>query len=100
MWFVLLCLVSGILTGYLIKNRKSTVVLERITSGTVLVLLFILGMTVVSNKTVLQNLSGVGLKALVLTFGGILGSITLSFAVYRIFFKDDRQHAQNGENSP
>lgn len=100
MLYVLLCLVSGILCGYLIRNRKSTAVLERITGGIILLLLFILGMTVVSNKTILQNLSRIGLKAFTLTFGGILGSSTLSLAVYRIFFRDDkRTDASYGEDT-
>ncbi len=89
MLYVLLALVSGVLLGFLIRKRKTaSTIFKRSTSGIICALLFILGMTVGTNESLINNLSAVGLKALVLTFGGISGSVVLSFAVYRLFFRE------------
>jgi len=50
-------------------------------------LLFLLGISVGTNETVIINLDTLGVQALLLTFGGVTGSVLLSFFTYNFFFK-------------
>jgi len=99
MLYVLLSLAAGALLGFFIRKRKKvSAIFSRATAGIIFVLLFILGMTVGMNESLFKNLSAVGIKALVLTFGGMFGSVGLSFLVYRLFFraKDTSQSKYTG----
>jgi len=88
MLYILLSLASGAFIGFFIRKRKkASSIFSRATSGIIFVLLFILGMTVGLNESLFKNLSTVGIKALVLTFGGLSGSVCLSLLVYRLFFR-------------
>ncbi len=88
---VLSILALGISIGYLIRNREKEVkYLAPITSASVYILLFLLGVSVGNNKTVICSLSSLGLKAMALTLGGILGSVFVSMIVYRFFFKGEK----------
>ncbi len=88
MLYVLISLSSGTLIGFLIRKKKASGIFGKATSGIIFVLLFLLGMTVGMNESLFKNLPTVGLKALVLTLGGIFGSVSLSFVIYRLFFRD------------
>ncbi len=92
MLYVLLSLASGSVIGFLIRNRtKASRGFGKATTGIIFLLLFILGLTVGSNESLFKNISTVGLKALILTLGGIFGSVGLSFVVYRRFFGENRK---------
>ncbi|MBN1620410.1 LysO family transporter [candidate division WOR-3 bacterium] len=88
---VLALLALGISIGYLIKNReKICKCFPPLVIFAVYILLFLLGASVGGNKTVICNLYSLGLKALILTLGGISGSVFVSMIVYKLFFKGNK----------
>lgn len=88
MIIVTFSLLAGILAGYLLRKKEKTLEgISRTTSGVVAVLLFILGASVGSNEQIVKNISKVGFQALILTAGALLGSISFSFLIQRLFFK-------------
>ena len=85
---VLIALILGGLTGFLVKQRKAILKhLDRITFYSILALLFFLGYSVGANDVIVKNLHGLGLKALTLSIAAVLGSVSASWIVYRFFFK-------------
>lgn len=58
-------LVAGILSGYLLRNKRH-VSLNKITLGVIVVLIFSLGFSIGSNSELLGSLPRVGLNAVVI----------------------------------
>ena len=85
---VIIALIFGGLTGFLVKQRKAILKhLDRITFYSVLALLFFLGYSVGANDVIVKNLLSLGLKAFLLSIAAVLGSVSASWIVYRFFFK-------------
>ena len=87
---VLLIMVAGILAG--IGIGKSPVLLkvnERLISWAIYLLLFLLGVSVGTNETVIRSLDSIGLQALLLTLGALAGSIAMGWIIHRVFFHLD-----------
>lgn len=79
---------AGMVVGYLIRNYKKWVKLnDRLTMWAIYLLLFLLGISIGSNKTIINNLGNLGLTALLITVFSILGSVLVAWVGYRIFFK-------------
>lgn len=79
-------MLGGVLVGYLLRKKKTGWI-----SGFIMIaiwiLLFLLGIAVGHNDEILNNLDTIGWQALVLSVGGVLGSVVLASMVYRYFFK-------------
>ncbi|MEM3577143.1 MAG: LysO family transporter [Candidatus Bathyarchaeia archaeon] len=67
-------LVAGIVLGYFLRNKK-ILNLNKVVSGTILVLVFSLGFTIGSNNDLLAVMPHVGLSAIVLLSTTLLFSI-------------------------
>jgi hypothetical protein len=79
----------GILIGYIIKNLKLVSKISGTTSIVlVCMLLLLLGISVGSNNIIMQNLTDIGLKALLITFFTLGFSVFGSYVVYMAFFKN------------
>lgn len=73
---ILLGMMAGIAGGYLLRRQARLLkAVEMATAGLVYVLLFLLGVSVGGNEAILGALDELGLQALLLSFGGIGGSI-------------------------
>jgi uncharacterized membrane protein YbjE (DUF340 family) len=89
MIFVALSLIVGISVGFMVRNKnKSLQISNKVSSLLIFILLCLLGISLGRNEAVLDNISIAGLQAIVLTFGGVAGSILISFFIYRYFFKE------------
>jgi hypothetical protein len=71
---LVLPLIAGILSGYLLRERKK-VNLAKITLGIILVLIFSLGFSIGSNNELLRSIPRVGLVALGMSV------LTIAFSV-------------------
>jgi len=49
-------------------------------------LLFLLGISIGTNREIIRNFPSIGLKALILTVAGVLGSCLASLLIYRVYF--------------
>lgn len=84
---VLLLMTLGFIFGYILRN-KSTFILfsNKATTLIIYILLFFLGIGVGLNKTIVSNMVNIGLKAIIITFGALLGSLILAYITYKLFF--------------
>ena len=57
-------------------------------SYTILLLLFLLGISVGANESIVNNLTTLGGQALLIASAGTLGSVLAAWGVYHFFFKE------------
>lgn len=87
---VLLVMTAGIILGAFIHQKPLLVrINDQLISLAIYVLLFLLGISVGLNKTIVQNIGALGYQALVITLGAVLGSVLISWLVFRIFFSSE-----------
>ena len=78
-------MLSGVLVGYLLRNRNLSFVSKGIMAA-IWLLLFLLGVVVGGNEAILGSLDTIGLQALLLSVGGVGGSVVCAWVVYRFFW--------------
>ncbi len=78
----------GIVLGFFVSDRKKLIKINnKLTIGTIYLLLFLLGIGVGTNDKIIQNIHNIGLQAIVISLGAIFGSLICSYFVYQLFFK-------------
>jgi uncharacterized membrane protein YbjE (DUF340 family) len=88
MILVIVFLIAGVLTGYLIRNhRRLIVVASRLTDGAIFLLLFFLGLSVGMNQQVVASFSSIGLQSFMITLLAVLGSVLVTFLFHHLFFR-------------
>ena len=89
MLYAIISIIAGIIAGYLFRHKEKVLqASEKISSVTIYILLFFMGLAVGTNNTVLESFHSVGKIAFTLTFGALAGSIIFSFIIDRLFFKE------------
>lgn len=85
---VLAIMILGIGIGLIIGNRPKIIkIVAALTSFSIFLLLFLLGIGVGTNDKIINNLHSIGIQALVLTIGALLGSLICAYFTYNFFFK-------------
>lgn len=75
MLITVLCILVGIPLGFLLRNIKSVVdTVNRLTMWSIYALLFMLGVTTGSNKTIVNELGTIGVQAACISVCCVLGS--------------------------
>ncbi|MCR4328122.1 MAG: lysine exporter LysO family protein [Patescibacteria group bacterium] len=88
MFTVLILMAVGIILGFLLQNKVKIIkFVDPSINVAIYALLFLLGVSVGINETVINNLATLGVQALLLTFGGVMGSVVFAYFVHKIFFK-------------
>lgn len=85
---IIAAMAVGVAAGYALRHHRWTKYLDRAILGTVALLLFLMGVSVGGNRTLLAGLSSLGVDALVLAAAGTLGSVLAGAWVYRRAFKN------------
>ena len=81
-------MVAGIIIGAVFNNRNKLIsIIDKMTNWAIYALLFLLGISVGLNKTIINHLDNIGVKALIITIGAVLGSIIAALITYKLFFK-------------
>ena len=89
MYIVLGLMALGIIIGLAIQNKEKLVrAVDPMINVSIYGLLFLLGISVGVNKTIINNLDTLGVQALILTLGAVLGSVVLALFTYKFFFKE------------
>ena len=86
MFTIIGLVLTGMLLGYLLRKRDLKKIHPIITL-LIWLLLFILGIEVGSNEEIIRGLHTIGYEAVVLTLGGILGSVIAAWALWRALYK-------------
>lgn len=85
---ILVLMTTGIVIGYIFKNKTGFIrIIEKLTGYSIFLLLFLLGMSVGANEQVISGFGKIGVNALILSLSGTAGSILLSVIVFSLFFK-------------
>lgn len=87
MFVIIGIMFGGIGIGYLLRKIAFLQKLNTSISITIYLLLFLLGISVGNNKTIVNNLGTLGLESFLIAFAGTLGSVIAAWLVYRFFFK-------------
>jgi len=83
MFIVIAFMMGGIGVGYLLRQHKLRFI-HRIILMLIWLLLFLLGLEVGANKTVIHQFGNLGFEAFLLTFAGTLGSIVFAGLLWRL----------------
>ena len=83
MFIIMGIMLSGVLFGYLIRDKKIQFT-HKIITVLVWLLLLLLGIEVGANKEIINNLHTIGLEAIYITIGAVGGSVLASWALWRI----------------
>lgn len=90
MLIVILIMFLGVVVGFLIHKQKNILrTVDSATSYAIWLLLFLLGVSIGTNKIIISNIGTLGLQAIFLTFGAVSGSVLLSYLLYIRFFKHE-----------
>lgn len=85
---VVAIMTAGMVVGYIIRKKSMLIKInDKLIMYAIYLLLFILGLSIGANEVIMKNLPTLGLKALALTLGGVIGSILLAWFTYVRFFK-------------
>ncbi|MGM0498101.1 MAG: LysO family transporter [Bacteroidota bacterium] len=88
MAFGIALLIAGIILGVFIRDYKAIIkIFSRLTDGSIFLLLFFLGISVGMNEQIITNFQKIGLQSFIITILATMGSIFVSYFVYKIFFK-------------
>lgn len=79
---IVMIMLCGIGTGYLLRNKKMSFI-GRVITALIWVLLFLLGIEVGANPRIINGLQTLGLEAIVLMIAGSLGSAIFAWALWR-----------------
>ena len=86
---VLALMTLGIFIGLFINNRPKIIKgVDKMTTWSIYLLLFLLGIGVGLNEKIINNLHSIGLQAIILTIGAVLGSLIFAYITYTFFFKN------------
>ena len=87
MFWILGTTVIGMCIGYLLRNRQNLFShIRRLILWIIYLSLFAMGLSVGSNDLVMDNLGGLGVRAIVISLVGTVGSVFLSWLLYRYLF--------------
>lgn len=87
MFIVLSLLMLGMGIGCVLRRFRCSADTSRSVSITIAALIFIFGTGVGSNKAILDNISNIGVPALVISILGISGSLVAAYGYDRFFGK-------------
>ena len=85
MFKVLILLIASAGVGYMLRRNSSLrKALSRTTSITIFILLFMFGLSIGSNESILSNIHKDGVKAVAIALLGIAGSIAATTACVKL----------------
>lgn len=90
MFTVIGIMFGGIAVGYLFRKIELLQKIGTTISYTILLLLFLLGISIGANDAIVKNLTTLGGQAFLIALAGTLGSLLAAWAVYHLFFKERR----------
>ena len=96
MFLVISIMFLGVGLGFLFKNLNLFSFLPKSITFTIYLLLFLLGITVGSNKDIVNNLASLGWQAFILAFFASIGSALAAFIIYKVFFAKEGRLQNEG----
>lgn len=91
MFSIILTMATGGLLGYLLRRAPFLRQIEKSTSFTVCLLLFVLGLSIGSNRLIVDNLGRFGWQAALLAVAGTAGSILAASLALHVYHKKRKE---------
>jgi len=89
---ILIVLSAGILIGLLIVEKpKLRLFNNHLLNWAIYLLLFLLGISVGTNREVIQNIGKIGYEAIAIGIFSIAGSVLLSAILFKFLFRQDEK---------
>ena len=89
MWNILIFFALGVILGWFARNRsRLRIAADGVTNILLGVLIFMLGVSAGSQPEVITNLSQLGLTAIIIALGAMLGSILFVLPIAKKLVKD------------
>lgn len=85
MFIIIGIMLTGMIIGYLLRNQK----LSRIHQGITLLiwlLLFLLGIDVGGNETIIKGLHTIGIEAAIITLAAVIGSVLAAWGLWYLLY--------------
>lgn len=79
-------MIAGVITGLYLRRFNNLKLIGKFITGFIFLLLFFLGISVGNNPNIVSNLPAIGVQSIIITTGGLAGSILAAFFVYKRFF--------------
>lgn len=85
MFIIIGIMLTGMLTGYLLRNKRLTWI-HRIITLLIWVLLFLLGIDVGGNEAIVKGLHTIGLEAFIITLAAVIGSTLSAWGLWYLLY--------------
>ncbi|HSV75680.1 MAG TPA: LysO family transporter [Bacteroidales bacterium] len=84
---ILFVMAAGFVAGLLLRKKRQAVLLaDKFMFLSICLLLFVLGITIGGDPVILANFPEFGLNAILITIGGVVGSVLAAWATWYFFF--------------
>ena len=87
MFIIIGIMLTGMLVGYLLRNKRLSWI-HRIITLLIWLLLFLLGIDVGGNEAIIRGLHTIGLEALAITLAAVIGSTLASWGLWHYLHKE------------
>ncbi len=84
-YVIIISVLVGIGCGYFVLPPEIVSSMDQLTSVSLFVLIFLVGIDIGGNKKIFKDLKNLGLKVLLVPFGGVLGSLLGGLIIGTIF---------------
>lgn len=85
MFIIIGIMLTGILSGYLLRSKRLTWI-HKIITLLIWTLLFLLGLDVGGNEAIVSGLHTLGLEALIITLAAVIGSILCAWGLWHLLY--------------
>ena len=85
MFTIIGIMLTGMLTGYLLRSKKLSWI-HKVITLLIWLLLFLLGIDVGGNETIIKGLHTIGLEDIIITLGAVAGSVLSAWALWYIIY--------------
>ena len=80
-------MIGGVILGFALRKNGIREFISKMIMTAIITLIFMLGLAVGGNETVINNLANLGGQALLLAILSTFGSVIAAWAVAKLFFK-------------
>lgn len=85
MFIIIGIMLTGVLIGYLLRNQKLSWIHQIITL-LIWLLLFLLGIDVGGNESIIKGLHTIGLEAAIITLAAVIGSVLAAWGLWYLLY--------------
>lgn len=94
MFIIIGIMLTGMLIGYLLRSKRLTWI-HKIITFLIWTLLFLLGIDVGGNETIIKGLPTLGLEAVIITLAAVIGSTLCAWGLwYLLYIKNRRKETE------